>query len=308
MQSNSIKPLKIVFFSFLIGVIPLSAQGFTISISGDDGVVGQQVRSADCQQSNEESFTSDSGGTFYTDLESYSGGKSLELNIQQGSTGFGSLGGIIDFNKCTHVSGQKLVKGDEIWIRLRIKFPNNFEFNLNGRNKFLRLRTFHDEGASAVSEGYNDLYINSPPGVSGGGGNGPFQYIFEGFVGPAWHNMGDYSAGDEFPALGEWHTIEFYLRLDDQKGTEGGDSMVRTWLNGELLGETNNRNTLVTPESYIKSLYLFTYWDNDGAHITQKFWIDDLIITSIEPLATDSNGNPFIGVDLLDLIFMDGFD
>jgi len=107
--------------------------------------------------------------------------------------------------------------------------------------------------------------------------------------------MGEYSEGAEFPALGEWNTIEYYLRLDDQKGTEGGNSMVRTWVNGELLGETNDRNTLLTPESYIESLYMFTFWDNDGAHKTQKLWVDDIIVTSETPSNTDAFGNPMIG-------------
>jgi len=270
---------------------------FTISISGNDGIVGQQVISSNGEQSGEQSFISDSGGTFYTDEESYSEGKSLEMNIQQGSTGFGSFGGIMEFPSYTEIGGERLVKGDEIWVRLRIKFPGDFEFNQNGRNKFLRLRTFSGTG---VHEGYNDLYLNHPPGVStwppddNGAANGPLQYIFEGEQ--QWYNMGDYSAGDQFPALGEWHTIEYYLRLDDQKGTEGGNSMVRAWLNGELLGETNARNTLSTPESYIESLYLFTFWDNDGAHKTQKLWVDDIIVTSDTPSDLDAQGNPFVGL------------
>jgi len=271
-------------------------EGFTISISGNEGTVGEQVISSTGEQSGEQSFISDSSGTFYTDEESFSGGKSLEMNIMEGFRGFGSFGGIMEFPSYTEIGGQRLVKGDEIWVRLRIKFPSDFEFNQNGRNKFLRLRTFNGEGASKVSEGYNDLYLNAPPGVSAGG-NAPFQYIFEGAQ--KWYNMGEYGEageGGQFPALGEWHTIEYYLRLDDQKGTEGGNSMVRTWVNGELIGETNDRNTLVTPTSYIESLYMFTFWDDDGAHRTQKLWVDDIIVTSDTPLARDAQGNPFVGL------------
>jgi len=282
---------KKLFLTLFFCAISGGAAAFTISINGDEGTVGQNVVSKDCQQANESSFTSDSGGTFYTDTESYMGGKSLELNIKQGSLGFGSLGGIINFPSCTHTGGKRLIKGDEIWVRLRIKFPNNFEFNQNGRNKFLRLRTFHLDGIKKVSEGYNDLYIDGPPGTELGkpGGYAPFQYIFEGAQ--KWYRM-----NSDFFTMGKWNTIEYYLHLDEKTGPEGGNSMVRVWLNGNLIGETSERRTLQRADSFIESLYLFTYWDNDGAHISQKFWVDDLKITTDTPLTQDLNGNPFVGL------------
>ncbi len=281
---------KKIFLTLFFCAVHGGAAAFTISINGDSGIHGENVKSSNCQQSNEESFTSDSGGTFYTTAESYSGGKGLELNIAKGSLGFGSLGGIINFNKCTHVSAGPVVKGQEIWVRIRVKFPRNFEFNQKGRNKFLRLRTYHMDGGTKVSEGYNDLYLDGPPGSSNwNGGYSPLQYIFEGAQ--QWYRAG----GDTIP-LGKWNTIEYYLRLDDKKASEGGNSMLRIWLNGTLVGETNERNTLVRSDSFIDSLYLFTYWDNDGAHISQKFWVDDLKITTDTPLTQDIDGNPFIGL------------
>ncbi len=281
------KLILMLFYCTFTGV----AAAFTITIDGDDGTAGENVRSSNCQQSNEESFTSDSGGTFYTDAESYSGGKALELNIKKGSLGFGELGGIINFPDCAHVGGKKLVKGDEIWVRLRIKFPNGFEFNQTGKNKFLRLRTFHVEGSTKVSEGYNDLYIDGPPGTElwKPGGYAPFQFIFEGAQN--WYRM-----NSDFFTMGKWNTIEYYIRLDDKTGPEGGNSMVRVWLDGNLIGETNERRTLGRADSFIESLYLFTYWNNVGAHISQKFWVDDLKITSDTPLTHDTQGNPFIGL------------
>ncbi|HED39173.1 MAG TPA: hypothetical protein ENJ13_01935 [Chromatiales bacterium] len=286
MQHFTKKFLLMTLFYAITG----GASAFTITIDGDDGTPGENVRSSNCQQSNEESFTSDSGGTFYTTEESYSGGKSLELNITKGSLGFGQLGGIINFPDCAHVGGKRLVKGDEIWVRLRIKFPSGFEFNQNGRNKFLRLRTFHLDGATKVSEGYNDLYIDGPPGTElwKPGGYAPFQFIFEGAQ--KWYRI-----NSDFFTMGKWNTIEYHLRLDDKTGPEGGNSMVRVWLNGNLIGETDERRTLQRADSFIESLYLFTYWDNEGAHISQKLWIDDLKITTDTPLTKDLNGNPFIG-------------
>lgn len=174
-------------------------------------------------------------------------------------------------------------------MRLRLKFPNGFEFNKNGRNKFLRLRTFHGD---RISEGYNDLYIDATPGTDNwDGGYAPYQFIFEGAQ--QWYRAGK---AEDFFQLGKWNTIEYQIRLDDKKKSQGGNSLVRIWYNGKLVGETTERQTLQRPDSYVESLYLFTYWDNNGAHKSQKLYVDDLVVTSDKPSSRDANGNPFIGV------------
>ncbi|MFT5548317.1 MAG: hypothetical protein ACI9CO_000231 [Candidatus Azotimanducaceae bacterium] len=280
-----------LFWSTLLFInVVAQTNAFTISINGDNGTLGETVANKTCQQAGEESFTSDAHLTKYTSKESYGGGRAYEMTALQGKTGFGHFGGIVNFTQCGHAGGRVLVKGEEIWIRFRIKFPRDFQFNSNGRNKFLRLRTFHDENGTPVSEGYNDLYIDGPPGTEPHKGRAPFQYIFEGAA--KWYRLTD----APFFEMGKWETIEYHIRLDDQKGTEGGNSMMRVWLNGNLIGETNDRNTLKTPESYINSLYFFTYWDNEGADKTQTLWVDDLVITSDRPSEVDANGNPFIGM------------
>lgn len=268
-----------------------NAEAFTLEITADEGPVGEKAMSPDGQKAGESAFTSDANGTFYTDDEAYSGGRALELNIKEGSKGFGSLGGIIDFPLCEHADGRRLVKGDEIWVRVRLKFPEGFEFNQNGRNKFLRLRTFHEEQGEKVHEGYNDLYLDDPA-TSVERSYSPFNFIFEGAQ--QWHHFP--GTEDDFgKMIGQWATIEYYIRLDDKKKSEGGDPMVRVWLNGELMGQTAERNTLKRPDSFIDSLYFFTYWDNAGAHKTQTFYADDLVITSDTPGTRDAQGNPFIG-------------
>ncbi|WP_421842843.1 hypothetical protein [Marinobacter algicola] len=264
-------------------LLPLETiSAFTISVSGDNASSGQRPLSEGCQLYGEEAFTSDSGNTRYTDEQVYSGDGALKLTIEQGSKGFGSLGGIIDFASCDHVGGRILKKGDEVWVRVHVFFPKNFEFNRNGRNKFLRLRTFSGSGNS---EGYNDLYLDGRLDST------PYDYIFEGVQ--RWYAMGEQE--QLFP-LGQWRTVEYYLRLDNRTESQGGSARVRVWIDGELIGDTGERANLLTPDSYIESLYFFTYWDNDGAHITQSFYVDDLVVTSDTPENRDANGFPFIGL------------
>jgi hypothetical protein len=273
----------------LMTLFPLISQADTLRMSFDSGLAGEKIVSSSCLKYGEPVFTSDAGMTYYSDKESVGPGMSAEINVPKGLTGFGNIGGIVNFPKCFNSNG-RIYKGQEIWISVKLKFPLGFEFNVNGRNKFLRLRTFHGDGNSKVSEGHNDLYINAPPGSSPGKDQ-PFHYIFEGAQ--EWYAMGN---PEDFFDIGTWNTVEYYLKLDNIKGTDGGESTVRVWIDGKLIGESFDRVSLQRSDSYIESLYFFTYWDNDGAIKDQKFWADDLVITTDMPGDRDSSGNPMIGV------------
>ncbi len=279
---------KVFLISLMLTLFSNEASSFDVNISGDRAVVGDPAHARSCEKFGEEVFTGAAGNTVYTDEESYSGGKALKLTVNEGSRGYGTLGGTISFENCEHVGGKRLYKGDELWIRTRLFFPEGFEFNVNGRNKFLRVRAFHYEDGNKVSEGYNDLYIDGHPRDEG---YRPFQFIFEGEAN--WYTMGN--IGDFFKR-GEWKTVEYYLRLDNEKESEGGQAKVRVWIDGTLIGETGERRTLVTEDSFVESLYFFTYWDNEGAHKTQSFYADDIVLTSETPSERDANGYPYIGM------------
>ena len=275
-----------ILLAFSLQAVAGTAAAFTINLNSDQAVVGTKAQSGSCQLAGEEAFTSDAGQTYYSSTQSYSGNNSLQMEIRQGQQGFGAFGGIINFNNCGHVGGRNLVKGEEIWIRMRMYIPSGFQWNRNGKNKFIRFRTYHnDSQGRPVSEGYNDLYLDSHDMWA------PFKYIFEGAQ--QWYNMGQ---PNDWLQQGRWETVEFYLKLDNVKGSQGGNSMVRVWKNGNLIGETNARNTLKQSNSYVGALYLFTYWDNSGSHITQKLYVDDLVITTNTPSGRDANGNPYIGI------------
>lgn len=266
-----------------------SAAAFETRMTFENGKPGNNVQSAGCSLYGEPVFTGAAGKTLYNSDESFTGSQSAEVNTTAGEQGFGNFGGIIEFESCSKYGGRRLVKGDEIWVRLRIKFPIGWEYDPTGLNKFLRFRVFHDDPAP-ISEGYNDLYIDGNIGRFAT----PFVYIFEGEGGQEWFPIG---VADDLFTLGKWHTVEFYLFLDNIKGTSTGNSMVRFWMDGILLGETNDRNTLGQADSYIDRFQLFTWWSNDGAEKSQKVFIDDLVITTEIPPNRDLLGNPMIGTN-----------
>lgn len=272
-----------LFIAFSVCVMIFSeASAFTININSEGGTVGERV----------EGFTGGAAGnTLYTDEESYSGVQAMKLTANEGSTGFGTLGGIINFQTHPAVGeGEgRLGKGDELWIRTRLFFPEGFEFKLTGRQKFLRVRVYHDEDGKRTSEGYNDLYIN--PRVEQENFR-PFMFIFEGQQ--QWQAMG--TAEDFFPR-GEWRTVEYYLKLDNVTPVDGGTARVRVWVDGELIGETEDRRTLNREDSYVNSFNFFTYWGNELVHKTQSFYADDLTITTDTPDNVDAHGNPYIGME-----------
>ena len=274
-------------FLLLITLLPLHSYGMKIIVTGDGATAGESAVDVSCSLAGEQSFTSDGSRTIYTSEKSYSASTSIKLTAPEGKTGFGSFGGIINFPNCSEADGRRLVKGDEIWTRVRLYIPSDWEFN-SGRNKFLRYRVFNGEGDNAKSEGYNDLYIDGNPDVRNWQ---PFHFIFEGD--PSWFSMGDESSFFERDA---WTTVEMYLKLDNKKKSEGGDARVRVWINGLLIGDTGERKTLKTATSYIESLNFFTYYGNETSPKNQSIYIDDLIVTTESPLTKDVSGNRYIGL------------
>ena len=265
------------------------AAGSTLEINGLNAVDRVKVEDASCALYGNSVFTTDAGKTWFTNAQYTSNSMGMELNSTIGHNGFGEIGGVFDFSTCGFEGG-KVVKGQEIWLRVKMKFPIGFTFNVNGRNKFMRLRAGHDDGSGGItSEGFNDLYINGLANADGD--NSALHWIFEG-VAMNWV----FGNAPMTLADGNWHTYEMYLKLDNIKGSAGGTSMVRSWIDGVLQIESNARETLQTADSYLYNLNFFTYWDNAGATANQTWWADDLKLTTATPTATDASGNYMIGV------------
>ena len=230
------------------------------------------------QQSAGESCKGIGSGRGYVSKErAYSDPNSCVFWIKEGATGWGTWGGTITLP-------QHLDSGDEVWIRLRMFVPEDFDYTSSSegsRLKFLRVRT---RSASDSNHGYDDIYINPP------GRQEPYGFIYEGEQ--KWRMFGSPKTSIN---KGTWETWEYYLRFDSVPVTSGGRAIVRVWKNGELILETTERKTLKTAESYATAVYLFTYW-NGGSPKTQHLYVDDIVITTSTPGDRDRYGNAFVGV------------
>lgn len=129
--------MKLTFKKITISITSIMAFCFTVNaetpwtldLNFDVGDEGTQVTEL-----------TDAWGTRYEKNIFFGGGGSARMNTNQGATGFGSWGGIKNFPTA-------LGEGDDLWIRLRTFFPENFNFNTNtGYLKFLRPRVREEDG------------------------------------------------------------------------------------------------------------------------------------------------------------------
>ena len=185
-------------------LLSLNAAAWRVDLDFNDGAVGSRAQGSG-------GFSDAAGQSYYTTAQSYEGGKAVELNVTAGDTAFGSWGGIIN-----HPSN--LVKGDEIWFRVRTFMPAGFNYNSSGEGghlKFLRVHTL-PAGSPDGNQGYDDWYIN-PAGSSIS-----HKFIFEGEQ--VWSQ---FASSAYAPVLGVWETYEMYLYLDNVPVSAGGKGRVR---------------------------------------------------------------------------------
>ena len=211
--------------------------------------------------------------TVVDDAVVHGGRHAGRCSITAGATGFGDWGGRIAFP-------ERLVEGDEIWFRAYVFFPSGFDFTTDsGHLKTLRIHTKAPGSSSGTNEGYFDVLISGDLSVSSELETGHFENN------PDWKNRG------EVVTTGEWHALEMYVRYSSVPG----EGIYRVWQNGTLVFEDTETSTLRTPVSESDFIYIFSYW-NGGAPRDQVAYIDDIVVTSGRPAATDADGNPFIGL------------
>lgn len=209
------------------------------------------------------------------DTHVFEGETACRLGVNEGSLGFGQLGGIINRRL------GELSRGDELWLRISLYVPSDYVFT-SGRSKFLRLRTYAaDDGPS---RGYLDWYLAPNH-------DRPHAWIYEGS-----HMWRSYGSPEDNIQRDTWETYEIYYFLDDTPVDEGGEARVRLWKDGVLLGEITDQRTLVEATDVARNLLIFTYYDNDGAPRSQNLWIDRLQVAIEEPPGRDADGNPYLGL------------
>jgi hypothetical protein len=207
----------------------------------------------------------------------YSGTKSAKLPVSGGTDAWGSFGGVFTFP-------QAMARGAEAWFRVRVYWPQGFDYTAPGAGGRLKFLRFHTATSGGSNIGYDDIYINGP------GSNPQFQYIYE--TVDQWVTLGGAAEQIKF---GVWETYEFYVKFDTASVAQGGQGRVRFWKNGNLVRDITDKVTLSQSTGKIDSALLFTYW-NGNAPKTQSLYVDDVVITNDTPASRDSLGNPFIGM------------
>ena len=215
------------------------------------------------------------GNTSVSSEQSYSGDFSAKMEIRpENDGGFGTWGGIVPINPA-------IPKGGEVWTRLRVFWPESFEFSASPWMKFLR---FHNRTGDGANGGYNDLYIHNADGPTS-----VLRCIKE------FHNQWEVYDGNPIPR-DTWETYEMYLFVDDVSVDNGGNARMRIWRDGELIFDRTDVPTITDAQGVIESFYLFTYWNNENPP-NNFLYVDDLVIATHAnpPINTDAEGNAFIG-------------
>lgn len=251
---------------------------FNIKMNFEDGTPGQKVMGECSPGAGQYRFTGDANGTVFTDEDAFGEGQSARLSIDKGTSGFGKWGGIIRLDKCV---GEELREGDELWIRMRMKFPPNWKFTAGERLKFIRLRTYSPSGKALT---YNDFQLSHPDGP--GKTFYPFHFIPEFDAEGGWSLIGKPS---HYINFGVWETYEIYFKINHVTADEDpvNGARVVAWKNGKLIGEVTDKQTLPAAGHSIRDFYLFTHWNGrqgkGDAPQNQSVLIDDLRITNETP-------------------------
>jgi hypothetical protein len=206
-----------------------------------------------------DAFTGATKAIISDEVPAVSGSKVAKLSIPANCGGcFGTWGGIIDFPA-------PLKKGDEVFIKLSVYWPNGFSYNANPWLKFLRVKTFQSDGKNG---GYNDIYIPNS------GDAHAYQFIYEGEN--VWTRFGNAANKVQF---GVWETYEFYIKFDNIPAGASEPPLVKFTKNGEVLSEIRARKTLGNETYTANSFYLFTYWNGD-TNPAQHVYVDDITISA----------------------------
>lgn len=214
------------------------------------------------------------GHTTASNEQVFRGQMAARMAIQSGDGGgFGNWGFIVPLDP--------LPKGREIWARLRIWWPQSFEFSASPWMKFFRL---HARTADGSNDGYNDLYVDQADSTTS-----VLRTIKE------VHDVWDVYDGPAIPRE-QWESYEMYLFIDDVPADDGGNGRVRIWRDDELIFDRTDVPTISEAAGDINGLYVFTYWNNEMPPDNHCFMDDLIIATDADPPTNvDADGNSFIG-------------
>jgi len=215
------------------------------------------------------------GRTKASSEKAHQGHRSARMAIHQGDKGgFGRWGGVIPVKPA-------LPRGSEIWVRLFVFWPGDFEFSAAPWMKFIRL---HNQTGDKKNGGYNDLYVDNADR-----NKSVLRTIKEG------HNVWRTYDGPPL-ARDRWESYEVYLFIDNESVDAGGKGRCRVWRDGKLIFDRTDVPTVSTADGAIDYLYLFTYWNNEKPPMNHVF-VDDIVIATgaSPPPNSDASGNTCVG-------------
>ena len=280
---------RITFFTLVCLFFSAQSHAWVITKDFEDGNVG--TIAVNNKSGLKDGFDDTAGSSLYSTQHVYEGSQSASTTIQAGEHGFGTFGGRFDF--------PDLGVGDEIWWRVALFFPTDFQFDSGGNlGKGMRIHTTKDNGS--LNAGYIDIYFRD--NLYNVNNAGDMHYVFNEASGVDFAannpertalNSSGFSRKEVGSPIvkGQWVVFEQYVKFT----ADPDAGIYRVWQDGELVFQDMETYILQTPTSIADFTYLFTYW-NATSPKENTVWVDDVVITNERPNNTDSFGNPFIGV------------
>jgi hypothetical protein len=251
------------------------------------------------------------GDSIIDSSDSYNGTRCMQTNLAKGYRGFNSWGFTVKF--------PAVYEGDEVWIRAAVKMRPDTDTSTGITHlKFIRLLgEAQFEDGSYKNCGYLEcgLRAGEPPTAIRNHINAerPVGDVSTSYK--PWDPPHDYT---------EWRMIEFYAKMGVDEMDNGGNAVVRVWMDGNLVREDkatqkttphyrdpDDRSIKEWPKNGRRNnLYMTTYWNggqNDGSGLYPttdiRWWYDHVTIAvknadrdDSAHLATDAYGNKFIGM------------
>lgn len=225
-------------------------------------------------------------------VPSASGTKSAKVEIKAGD----ASGGYGKWGLGLHID-PTLKKGQEIWVRLKVCWPESFVFNAEPWMKFMRIhnKLAAPNAQGSTNGGWNDLYVDHADG--GTLADGVTKKVV---LRTIKERHDQWTTYNEAPLKRDtWETYEMYLFIDNQSSMSGGQARLRIWRDGALIIDDDGIETITAADGEIDLFFLFTYWNAIGEIITHDnlAYIDDLVIatSASPPTKKDAHGNVFIG-------------
>lgn len=234
-------------------------------------------------------------GTISTE-EAAHGTKSFKTFIDPKDGGYGSYGGILGEVNPKHPF---MLQGGEVWVRWYSFKPQSWENECDPYMKHMRISTVTSSGDN--SGGYSDMYLNGHQ----------HRWITE--TDQDWWEDPWYKASSAFNLRkGVWECYELYTRMGHTPTKDGGNGLMRFWVNGVLAIETGNRRTMKDAGGRSDRVLWHTwhqYNNGQGGGATQRrnSYMDQWTLAfrgnedgggSIDctgSMATDAQGNYMIG-------------